>query len=246
MDQIIPLEELSLNAWPALQTLLVDGWVLRFADGYTRRANSINPLYPTRQPVLDQVRACEDLYRSRGQEVIYKLTPTVYPGDLDAVLDAAGYRLDAETSVQTVTLAGESDPVPHAVTLSEELVEPWVAAVCRMSSINVLRAVTLRQILNLILPRHCYASIQQQGEIVACGLAVAQSGFVGFYEIVTDPRFRRQGLGESIMRALMQWGQQAGAQTAYLQVMKNNPPALRLYAKLGFRELYPYWYRVKA
>ena len=30
------IEELSLNAWPALQTVLYDGWVLRFADGYTR------------------------------------------------------------------------------------------------------------------------------------------------------------------------------------------------------------------
>ncbi len=27
------IEELSMNAWPALQTKLFDGWVLRFADG---------------------------------------------------------------------------------------------------------------------------------------------------------------------------------------------------------------------
>jgi ribosomal protein S18 acetylase RimI-like enzyme len=178
--------------------------------------------------------------------VIYKMTPAVYPADLDTVLEAEGYRLEAETSVQTVELTNNEFSVQHDVILSEELADPWLAAVCRMSSIDVLRAVTLRQILNLILPRHCYASIQQQGEIIACGLAVAQEGFVGFYEIVTDSRFRRQGYGESIMQALMHWGQQAGAQTAYLQVMKNNPPALRLYAKLGFSELYPYWYRVKA
>jgi ribosomal protein S18 acetylase RimI-like enzyme len=243
---IIPLEELAINAWPALQTLLVDGWVLRLADGYTRRANSINPLYPTHQPILDKMRACEDLYRSRGQNVIYKMTPAVYPADLDATLEAEGYRLDAETSVQTVELTNNEFSVQHDVILSEELADAWLAAVCRMSSIDVLRAVTLRQILSLIVPRHCYASIQQQGEIIACGLAVVQEGFVGFYEIVTDLRFRRQGYGESIMQALMHWGQQVGAQTAYLQVMKNNPPALRLYAKLGFSELYPYWYRVKA
>ena len=42
------IKELAVNAWPSLQTLL-DGWVLRFANGYTRRANSVNLLYPSEQ-----------------------------------------------------------------------------------------------------------------------------------------------------------------------------------------------------
>jgi len=35
------IEELTLNAWPPLETLLFDGWILSFSDGYTRRANSV-------------------------------------------------------------------------------------------------------------------------------------------------------------------------------------------------------------
>ena len=38
------IEELSMNALPAMQTQIYDGWVIRFADGYTKRANSINPI----------------------------------------------------------------------------------------------------------------------------------------------------------------------------------------------------------
>ena len=41
----LTIEELSLSAWPPLQTMVLDGWVLRFAEGYTKRPNSVNPLY---------------------------------------------------------------------------------------------------------------------------------------------------------------------------------------------------------
>jgi ribosomal protein S18 acetylase RimI-like enzyme len=47
------------------------------------------------------------------------------------------------------------------------------------------------------------------------------------------------------MKALLSWGQEGGAESAYLQVMRDNGPAIRLYEKLGFEEIYPYWYRVK-
>jgi ribosomal protein S18 acetylase RimI-like enzyme len=47
------------------------------------------------------------------------------------------------------------------------------------------------------------------------------------------------------MYGLLSWAKQQGAQKTYLQVMLNNAPALRLYEKLGFKEAYQYWYRLK-
>ena len=39
------LEELALNAWTSIQTVVYDGWLIRFSNGYTKRANSVNPIY---------------------------------------------------------------------------------------------------------------------------------------------------------------------------------------------------------
>ncbi|RRN74187.1 hypothetical protein EI200_02485 [Peribacillus simplex] len=53
------LEELLMNALAALQTQIYDGWVIRFADGYTKRANSINPIYLSNENVKKIISNCE-------------------------------------------------------------------------------------------------------------------------------------------------------------------------------------------
>ena len=60
------IEELALNAWPALQTLLLDGWVVRFANGYTRRANSVNPLYASEQDIDAKLRPVSNSIATAG------------------------------------------------------------------------------------------------------------------------------------------------------------------------------------
>jgi len=97
-----------------------------------------------------------------------------------------------------------------------------------------------------ILPARRFASIAVDGQTVACGLGVLQNGSIGFYNIVTDDVFRRQGLAQGLIASLLAWAKAEGALCGYLQVMLDNPPALALYAKLGFKEAYQYWYRVKA
>jgi len=46
------------------------------------------------------------------------------------------------------------------------------------------------------------------------------------------------------VQALLHWGAEAGATSAYLQVRAQNTPALRLYESMGFKTAYGYHYRV--
>jgi ribosomal protein S18 acetylase RimI-like enzyme len=104
----------------------------------------------------------------------------------------------------------------------------------------------MRQMLASIVPDTCFIALHHEGETVAVGLSVLERDLIGFFDIITDERLRRQGFGTQTMLHLMHWGQSQGATGAYLQVVTTNAPAVSLYRKLGFRELYQYWYRVKA
>lgn len=240
------IEELSLNAWASLQTMLYDGWVIRFANGYTKRANSVNPIYSSNIDIEEKLEFCENLYREKNLPTVFKLTPAVHPHDLDNRLDKQGYQKDSPTSVQTVDLRVSDLQVPSTAELQESLSDDWFGNFCAMSAISESHRETLREILNNIVPRRCFVSLTSNGRVVACGLGVLQSGTIGLFDIVTNPDFRRRGYGQEVVKSILAWGKENGAKMAYLQVMLNNPPALQLYAKLGFTELYQYWYRIKA
>ena len=51
MNEISLIEEISMNAHPSLKTIVYDGWILRFVNEHTNRANSINLTYPGKLPL---------------------------------------------------------------------------------------------------------------------------------------------------------------------------------------------------
>jgi GNAT superfamily N-acetyltransferase len=99
-------------------------------------------------------------------------------------------------------------------------------------------------ILEAIPSRRFLASLADAGQVVACGLGVLETGYFGLFDLITDPHQRNRGYGTKLMASLLHWAQGNGASHAYLQVVARNAPARHLYAKLGFQEAYPYWYRV--
>jgi len=242
---VTTIEELSLNAWASLQTMLYDGWVIRFANGYTKRANSINPLYPSNVDVEEKLRFCELLYQSKKLPVVFKMTAAAYPGDLDEKLIQSGYQKESPTSVQMMDLETIDLQAPIEAEIQEYLSAQWLESYCKMSAVSDLNREALRSILTNIVPSHCFVSLRSNHRVVACGLGVLQSGYVGLFDIVTDKEFRGRGFGEQVVKNILSWGKLNQAKQAYLQVVLNNTPALNLYSKIGFSERYQYWYRVK-
>jgi ribosomal protein S18 acetylase RimI-like enzyme len=239
------IEELSMNALPCLQTLHYDGWILRFAagaNGYPRRANSISPLYPSILPLEEKIAFCETQYTNRGFKTVFKMTLASPPG-LEAVLKERGYIGDTVSSVQTLDLANVNTEVMGGDIVREPRVSAaWFADYCRLSEVSEPRAATMLAMLEALPVKAAYLRLRREGETVALGLGTLERGWFGLYDIVTDVRFRQQGIGTQLLQHLMRWGKAGGAHSAYLQVMTENTAGQRLYAKMGFREVYQYWY----
>ncbi|MFX3650661.1 MAG: GNAT family N-acetyltransferase [Paenibacillus sp.] len=239
------IEELSLNHWQPLSTLLYDGWVLRFAKGYTKRANSIQPIYYSTLDVHEKIEECERIYASNQLSTIFKITPFIQPDHLDQLLQDKGYSVVDLTRIQTRSLEYIKEPVHQAVQIDEQLTTTWLDHFCRLNKVNDLQRETTELMLNNIHTKAGFISLLIDGQVVACGFGVIERGYIGLFDIITDANFRNRGLAEQMILHLLHWAKKQGATSSYLQVVANNAPALKLYAKLGYSEIYSYWYRVK-
>jgi N-acetylglutamate synthase len=244
------IEELGLSGWPALQTELYDGWVLRFAEGYTKRSNSVNALYPAKLSLGEKIGACEESYSARGLPTVFKILSFSEHEELDAGLEKRGYARIDETVVRTLDLGGRAwrraaarPALPSAEIAIEDSFSPeWIDAFCAFSKVDGKRDLIKRMLANSV-PKVAVASVKLGSEIVACGFGPMERNWIGFYDIIVKKEERGRGLGEAIMSSILEAAVDGGIGRAYLQVVAGNAPAERLYDKLGFREAYRYWYR---
>lgn len=234
-------EELSMNALPALQTQIYDGWVLRFSKGYTNRANSVNPLYPAALPLEEKVAFCERLYAAQGLPTAFKITEAA-PAGLDDYLDARGYEIVTPTRVFTCPAPPAGEACGDVVITRDTAV--WREDGFRLSNTDAKMIPIASAMMDRIQGNVLCAKILADGRAVACGQCVEERGHAGLYGIVVDPAYRRCGLGYALCKALLIEAAGNGAEAFYLQVVADNGPAAALYRKLGFVPCYGYHYRV--
>jgi len=246
------VEEACLNAWPALREVLLDGWLLRFSEGLTRRANSANALTPVGNPALTK---CQCLYRRLGLPTIFRVLSFADPA-IDQQLAKAGYTSEGESCVLYGKI-DELEAVPDAeVGLASVATAEWFAAMSALQSHTPDQALIYRRIAprtpspwrsrnvgQLAIPT-VFALLSANGQPVALAYGAFHRGLLCYESVITDRRRLRQGYGRRIVAALAAWAKENGGHGACLQVEANNLPARALYDAIGLkRELYRYHYR---
>jgi len=246
--QIQTLEELSLNALSPLQQILDDGWILRFANGFTKRANSITPLYSgmKEESLTEKIDRSRRIYRSFGLPPIFRLADTSQWSELDRTLEDMGY---AKQDIVSVRVKAIEDLLSFErdceVAIEEQLSTEWLDRYVHAAEVPFQHWDTLSTMLEIIPNPTCYAMLKHRGRFYSCGLGVLERNYLGIFFFVTDPQQRRRGYGCQLISAMADWGRSNGATQVYLQVETANQAGMNLYDKLGFTEIYQYFYRLE-
>ena len=71
-QDIILFEEMASNAHVALNIMQYDGWILKFSEGHTNRANSVSMIYPSTINVNEKIKNCENIYSEQNLPCVFK------------------------------------------------------------------------------------------------------------------------------------------------------------------------------
>ena len=240
-------EEMSLNAWPASETHYYDGWVIRFTQGYTKRANSINPIYSSSINIDLKINICEGLYQDANLPTVFKITECSHPNELDKALESRGYKRIDEVSMQIIDLESfEALTNINEIIINSKITQTWIDGYAKCSNIiNPVNILIMTNLLFSIDKEVICVSIEKDGTSIAHGLGVIEDTYIGIFDIIVSKAYRGKGYGKAIVEEILQQAKSKDIKYAYLQVLKNNTIANNLYKQLGFRQLYTYWYRVK-
>lgn len=237
------LEEISANAHVALNTMQYDGWLMRFANGITNRANSISVIYPSTRSFDVKVPYCEEIYQKANLPCVFKLTEE--DEELNEYLEARGYKVVTPTDVMILDLRDKAFR-KEACVFSKEPVEEWLQAYFAFEGYtDITIRETFRQIFSKVLVDTIYCSLMKDGEVAACASAAIEHGYMLLQNVVVSPQYRGQGLGQAVCESLIAQAKENGAHHTYLQVVKSNTAACNLYLKLGYERVYTYWYMKK-
>lgn len=213
--EIRNLEHAAALGWPGTEQEWLDGWLLRYGLGSTRRANSAVPLRFTSHA---EIVATAHWYASRGVPALISA-----PDRLFRVPE--GVPVDAENLVMASDLSGAA-PASEMV-LSDRPSESWRAVNRRDVPDDVLTAVVDGDVVF--------------GELAgaAVGRAVVTEApdgtrWVGLSSVHVSEDARRRGLARALCAGLLDWARGRGATRAYVQVVSENTAAQALYESMGF------------
>jgi len=240
-------ERRAVSGWPPLVKRSLGEWVLRASQGYSSRANSVLAVGDPGLPFTEALSAVVEFYSAHDLPPVAQV---VVSSDVHQRFEAAGWVSarpgEADTMFQIASVSRALRLVRQAVpagaltaSMSATAGPRWFAddarAEKRPEALGVLEGPDQVGFAAVIPPGAA-------GDVLAKGRVAYADDWVGISNVWVSPTHRRLGLAVTVVGAMLAWGAERGATTAYLQTRGDNPAALALYDRLGFVTHHTYRY----
>jgi N-acetylglutamate synthase len=240
---IIELERAAAMHWRGTEEEWLGDWLLRAANCFTGRANSVLPLGDPGMPLDDALAIVTGWYRDRGlPPTISVPAPLRGPSDLD---DQLARRSWPARPGPALVMTADASAVPArpdvAFHVTDEPDEAWLRA-HRYRGRSDLPPVR-RQVLTSAAAQS-FVSIRADGVAIAVGRLSMAAAWAGISAVEVDAAHRRRGLGGAITSACCQTAAARGYDRVFLQVETGNEAARALYERCGFQYAHRYHYRL--
>ncbi|ADJ42842.1 GCN5-related N-acetyltransferase [Amycolatopsis mediterranei S699] len=235
------LEITCSKAWPPLVEDPLGEWRLRWAAGFTGRANSALAVGDPGRPLAEALRAVCDFAHDRG---ITPMVQVVRDSPNEGAIAAAGWvpatGHGAGHEVEVLTAPSVPAPAVRGVTVGDEPAPGWWELTLRPDEDSP----AARQVLTG--GKVGYGVAVAGGSVAGAVRAALVDDWLHVGRLAVSPAFRRRGLASALMGAVQTWGAEHGAHRTVLQVAEGNSGALALYAGLGYAPHHRYRYWVPA
>lgn len=231
------LEPVAEKSWPARETSVLNGWLLRFSDGYSSRCNSVST-HDFHGHLDRDIDTVEAAYHSRRLAPQFQISPATQPSGLERALIARGYKHKPTTVLmvaEAVVIAAPSTDVQILSAPDADFVRLTLEG-SHSPADGQERLTTLARI---TLPK-AYVVVRSGGDTVSCGASVVTGDWASVYVMRTATQYRRKGHGRRVLEGIAHWALGQGATKLYLQVDETNLAGRALYARAGFRDGYRY------
>jgi GNAT superfamily N-acetyltransferase len=225
-------EQACLNAWPALHNVVYDDWIVRFSEGLTRRANSVNPLRATARANGASIQLFENLFRAQELPLIFRI-PTLLDPTVDRGLERLGFTAEGESCVIYADIgAVEAKPDP-AVEVTARVEEDWLKAMNLMQKRTEEQSEIFDQIVLSIAVPAGYATLRDHGEVVAQAYGVIHDDLLCCESVITSEAARGKGVGRALINSVYDAARRAGSPRVYWQTHETNLVAQELYNRVA-------------
>jgi len=177
------------------------------------------------------------------EKLIRRLEEIPLNCDIDEMLDNYRFKKIDISKVKMININSIANQVAANIAISNRLETEWTDAYFEFSNLQEKeKQLTAIEMLGRI-PGLLITSIKKvDNKIVGVGLGIINTNYIGLFDIIVDKKYREYGYGKEIVVNLLAEAKRRKINNAYLQVVENNKAANSLYDKIGFKDVYRYWY----